>query len=124
MFWLGWSAGRTHWIVPVLSGIPFGMAYLLMFMGMMNYLVDAYTTYSASALAAASCTRSILAVGLPFATPSIFSTLGIAWSCSLLGFVSLVIGVVPFVFIRYGDQLKAASKMCQAISRQNATRLS
>ena len=30
------------WVVPFLSGIPFGMGYLLIFMAMLNYLTDAY----------------------------------------------------------------------------------
>jgi hypothetical protein len=42
MFWLGWTARSSiHWIVPVLAGIPFGIAYLLIFQALTNYLVDA-----------------------------------------------------------------------------------
>lgn len=33
LFWLGWTAkSDIHWIVPILSGIPFGIAFLLVFM--------------------------------------------------------------------------------------------
>ena len=33
LFWLGWSAySNVHWIVPMLSGVPFGMGFLLIFM--------------------------------------------------------------------------------------------
>ena len=41
-FWVGWTARKdVHWTVPVLSGIPFGIGYLLLFMALLNYLVDA-----------------------------------------------------------------------------------
>jgi MFS family permease len=41
-FWVGWTARPSvHWIVPVLAGIPFGIGFLLLFMALLNYLVDA-----------------------------------------------------------------------------------
>ncbi|KAI9925474.1 hypothetical protein MW887_005855 [Aspergillus wentii] len=56
LFWLAWSAtSLVHWIVPMLSGIPFGIGFLLIFMALINYLADAYGTFAASALGAASC---------------------------------------------------------------------
>lgn len=43
LFWLGWTARASiHWIVPTLSALPFGIGFLLIFMGELNYLVDAY----------------------------------------------------------------------------------
>jgi len=119
MFWLGWTARPSiHWIVPVLAAIPFGIAYLLIFMALLNYLVDAYEIFSASATAAASCSRSLFAVVLPFAARPMYERLGIAWACSLLGFISLVLGVIPFFFLKYGDQIRARSKFCKELARK------
>lgn len=37
LFWLGWtSRASVHWIVPLLSMIPYGAAYQLIFMSMIN----------------------------------------------------------------------------------------
>ncbi len=37
LLWIGWSAyANVHWIVPILSGITFGMGFLLIFMAMLN----------------------------------------------------------------------------------------
>jgi MFS family permease len=119
MFWLGWTARSSiHWIVPVLAGIPFGIAYLLIFQALTNYLVDAYEIFSASAVAAASCSRSLFAVVLPFATRPMFERLGIAWACSLLGFISLILGIIPFFFLKYGDQIRARSEFCKELARR------
>ncbi|MCJ1432072.1 hypothetical protein MMC27_001428 [Xylographa pallens] len=118
-FWIGWTArANIHWIVPVLGGIPWGIGYLLLFMSMLNYLVDSYEIYSASALAASTCARSLLGAVLPFATTPMYNTLGVAWSCSLVGFLSLAMCIVPFAFIKYGDRIRASSKFCQELAEK------
>lgn len=138
IFWLAWTArADVHWIVPVLSSIPYGMAYVLVYIGLsmflhsspdivltspVNYLVDAYEIYAASALAAASCSRSLFGVVLPFAVPSMFQNLGIAWAVSVLGFITLAMSVVPFVFIKYGDKIRANSKFCRELKQIKALR--
>lgn len=73
LFWLGWTAKASiHWIVPMLAGLPFGIGFLLIFMAHINYLADAYDIFAASALAAASCTRSVAGALLPLvASPCI-----------------------------------------------------
>ncbi|PGH12166.1 hypothetical protein AJ79_04460 [Helicocarpus griseus UAMH5409] len=115
-FWLGWtSSSGIHWIVPMLAGIPFGMGFFLIFVALINYLIDAYHEYAASAMAAASCCRSIFGAVLPLAAAPMFNRLGIAWGCSLLGFLSLLMTLIPFVFIRYGRLIRSRSKFRQRI---------
>lgn len=78
LFWLAWtSRPEIPWIVPVLSALPFGVGFLLIFMALINYIVDAYEAFAASALGAASCSRSIFAVVIPFAARPMYETLGI-----------------------------------------------
>lgn len=118
IFWLGWSAkSDVHWIVPTLSGVPFGMAFLLIFMALLNYLSDAYLTFAASAQGMASTCRSIGGAVLPIAGRRMFMNLGIDWACSLLAFLALGVAVIPFVFIRYGDRIRANSKFCQELKK-------
>ncbi|KAK3941712.1 major facilitator superfamily transporter [Diplogelasinospora grovesii] len=113
LFWLGWSARQdvTFW-VPLLAGIPFGMGFSCIFQALVNYLVDAYEIYAASANAAASCSRSLLATILPLATTPMFNRLGIAGACSLLAGLSMVMSIVPFIFIWKGEKIRANSKFC------------
>ena len=119
LFWLGWTANpRIHWIVPMLAGLPFGIGYLLIFMALLNYLTDAYQIFAASAMAAASCTRSIFGASLPLAAEPMYDRLGVSWSTSLLGFLSLGMTIIPFVFIRYGDRMRKASKFCQHLAER------
>ncbi|KAB8233547.1 MFS general substrate transporter [Aspergillus alliaceus] len=110
LFWLAWTASpSTHWIVPMLAGISFGTAYFLIFVALMNYMVDAYHEYAASAMAAATCCRSVFGAALPVAAGPMFGRLGIAWGCSLLGFLSVPMAVIPFVFVRFGGWMRGRS---------------
>jgi hypothetical protein len=123
-FWIGWTAAPphngtpTHWAVPVCAGIPFGIGFLLLFMALLNYLVDAYGFFSASAMAAASSTRSTFGAVLPFAARPMYDRLGVNWACSLLGFIALVLAFVPFVFIRFGPWMRSRSEFCQYLAQQ------
>lgn len=97
----------------MMSGVLFGTGFVLIFVAILNYLTDAYETFSASAQSAASCTRSVFGAVLPIAASPMLSTLGVNWTCSMLAFVSLAMSVVPFAFIRYGERIRRGSKFCQ-----------
>lgn len=84
-------------------------------MALINYLADAYQIYAASALAAASCSRSIFGAVLPLAAKPMYDRLGVSWASSLLGFISLGMTVIPFAFFRYGDRIRAHSTFCQEL---------
>lgn len=102
-------------IVPMLSGVCFGAGYLLIFLAMINYLTDAYRHMSASAQAAASTTRSIAAICLPFAAAPMYHNLGVRWACSLLALLSLLMSVIPFLFIKYSNTIQKRSLLSRQI---------
>lgn len=116
-FFPGTARESIHWAVPVLSALPFGMGFLLLFMSLINYLVDAYEVFAASAMAASACSRSLFGAVLPFAARPMYQRLGVAWACSLLGFLSLAMCAIPFVFIRYGNTIREKSSFCQYLKQ-------
>lgn len=93
----------------MMAGVFFGFGYLLVFNAMLNYLTDAYKEASACAQAAASATRAIMAVVLPFAANPMYTGLGIHWASSLLGFLAFALAWIPFAFIRYGRLIRRKS---------------
>lgn len=118
MFWLAWTCrADIHWIVPMLAGLPFGAAYLLIFIAFFNYLTDAYKIYSASALAGASCGRSLTCALLVLAADSMYQHLGPSWATTIPAFASLVMVPIPFVFIRYGESILSRSQICQELNK-------
>jgi MFS family permease len=46
------SSPNVHYIAPIIFGAPFGFGVVLIFLPVMGYLVDAYSVYAASVLAA------------------------------------------------------------------------
>ena len=121
LFWLGWTSrpGLTF-VVPMLAGLPFGFGFMLIFMALLNYLTDAYDFFAASANAAASTCRSLLAVVLPLATVPMFNRLEISGACSLLGGLSALMCVIPFVFVWKGPVLRERSPFCIALRERRA----
>ena len=47
-----------------------------------------------------------------------YAKMGIAWASSLLGFASLIMAVIPFAFLRYGEGIRARSVFCQELKRR------
>ncbi|KAI9158623.1 MFS-type efflux pump MFS2 [Paramyrothecium foliicola] len=119
LFWLGFSARKSvSFVVPMLAGIPFGFGYQLIFWALLNYLTDAYEIFAASANATASTFRSLFAVILPLATTHMFNSLGISGACSLLGGLSALMCLIPFIFIWKGPMLRSRSRFCIALQEQ------
>ncbi|KAE8353838.1 major facilitator superfamily domain-containing protein [Aspergillus coremiiformis] len=114
LFWLGWTATRSiHWIVPVLSGLLFGLGYQMIFISLLTYVTDAYQIYSASALAASVILRSILGALFPLAADPLYSALGVGWATSVLGFVSLGCIPIPFALLYAGPWIRKRSPFWQ-----------
>ncbi|KAF3037921.1 hypothetical protein E8E12_002357 [Didymella heteroderae] len=93
----------------ILSGFFFGFGYILVFFAMILYLSDTYKRYAASAQAAASTTRSLAAVGLPFAATALYEGLGVRWAGGTLAIASGVMAIIPFMFLVFRRKLKAES---------------
>ncbi|KUI67683.1 hypothetical protein VM1G_03590 [Cytospora mali] len=118
LLWLGWTSRPSiPWIVPLLSMIPYGFAYQMIFMAMINYIADAYGIFASSGLAACAATRSIAGAIIPLAVETMVERLGIAWSCTVLALISCVLSLVPFGFIIWGEKIRAASNFSKNLEK-------
>ncbi|KAL2009651.1 hypothetical protein VTN00DRAFT_5458 [Thermoascus crustaceus] len=70
------------------------------------YLVDTFTIYAASAIAANTVVRCIFAATLPLAGPALYARLGLGWGNSLLGFVGLAFAPSSFFLIKHGEKIR------------------
>ncbi|KAJ5279717.1 hypothetical protein N7478_005089 [Penicillium angulare] len=106
-FWYGWSVNApTHWIVPIIGLFPFGFGMVGIFATLQTYVIDSYPRYAASGVAAITVTRSLFGALLPLAGPYMYKALGYGWGNSLLGFLTLAMFPMPFIFRRYGRMLR------------------
>lgn len=111
LFWFGWSGYRrdVHWIVPTLSGLLSGFGLASIFLQALNYLVDAYLMFAASAIAGNTFLRSLAGAGFPLFSRYMFEGMGIQWASTLLGCVAVALVPIPVVFYLYGHKLRAKS---------------
>lgn len=75
-------------------------------MAMNMALVDTFTIYAASALAANTVVRSIAGAVLPLCGLKMYDKLGLGWGNSLLGFIAVGMIPIAFLIIRYGEFLR------------------
>lgn len=111
LFWFAWTNGpNVHWIVSIIASAPFGFGMVLVFLGIMVYLIDAYTIYAASVLAANSIIRSCFGAGFPLFTTYMYNNLGIHWASCIPAFLSLACLPFPFIFYKYGATVRRKCK--------------
>lgn len=113
LFWLGWSGSypnKVHWIVPTIGAAPVGMGLILIFLPCLNYIIDCYLLFAASALAGNAFLRSAFGAAFPLFARQMFTNMKIKWAATLLGCVSVLLVPVPFLFYKYGKTIRRKSK--------------
>lgn len=111
MFAFAWTNYPSiHWSVSIILSAPFGFGCVLVILPIVNYLIDSYTIYAASVLAAAAIFRSIVGAVFPLFTIQMYDSLGIHWASSVPAFLTLACMPFPFVMYRYGGALRTKCK--------------
>ena len=95
--------------MPALSGLCTGFGLMSIFLQALNYLVDAYLMFAASAIAGNTFLRSLCGAGFPLFARQMFEGMGIQWAATLLGCVAIVLAPIPFIFYKYGPKIRAKS---------------
>ena len=110
LFWFGWTADpKYHWILPSIAAAFIGAGFNVIFQQCINFLVDTYIIYAASATAANTFLRSILAAAFPLVARPMFNNLGVGPAMSILGGLAVLLLPVPFLFMKYGLRLRKMS---------------
>lgn len=108
---LGWTADPSiPWIVPTIGAAFIGAGFNVIFQQCINFLVDTYLVYAASAVSANTFLRSLLAAGLPLAARPMFNNLGVGPAMSILGGIAVLALPAPFIFMKYSLKLRKMSK--------------
>jgi MFS family permease len=103
----GWTAQyRIFWFVPILGTTLLGAGMITTFMPIGTYLVDAYTVYAASAMAANTVLRSLGGAFLPLAGRQMYAALGLGWGNTLLALVALGMSPMIWFFNKYGERIR------------------
>ncbi|EAW12568.1 MFS transporter [Aspergillus clavatus NRRL 1] len=111
LFWFAWTNYPSiHFLASISAGIPFGFGMVLVFLSLMNYMIDTYTIFAASVLAANSILRSVFGAAFPLFVKYMYSSLGIHWASSVPAFLALACVPFPFLFYKYGHAVRTKCK--------------
>lgn len=111
-FLTGWTGSELHinWVVPCIGIVMLGVGFLMIFQAALNYLVDTFTQYAASAIAANTFLRSCFAGAFPLIVTPMYHNIGTGFSATITGGFSALLIPVPFIFYIYGKRIRAANK--------------
>ncbi|KAL2701994.1 hypothetical protein AAEP93_006292 [Penicillium crustosum] len=99
------------------AGVPFGFGMVLVFLSIINYLIDTYTIFAASVLAANSVLRSLFGAAFPLFTTYIYNKLGIHWASYVPAFLALAYVPFPFLLFKYSPTIR---KGCRFAAQSDA----
>ncbi|KAJ7696698.1 MFS polyamine transporter [Mycena rosella] len=107
----GWAVeAHVHWIVPDIGIALVGAGVILNFQAIQIYVVDAFTLYAASALAAVAFLRCLCGFGFPLFAAQMYVKFGYGKGNTILAVVAIVLGCPsPWLFWKYGKQIRMRS---------------
>lgn len=116
LFVFAWTGNypSVHWICPVIGAALMGLGFFTIFQAALNYLIDTFQQFAASAVAANTFIRSIFAGSFPLFAQIMFHRLGVGWAGSVLGFVAVALIPIPFLFYTYGKRIRARGAWSKA----------
>jgi multidrug resistance protein len=111
LFWFAWTNSPSlPWAASVVAAVPFGFGMVLIFLSIMNYLIDSYTIFAASVLAGNGIIRSVFGAAFPLFTKQMYDSLGIHWASSVPAFLAVACIPLPFLFYKYGASIRKKCK--------------
>lgn len=70
------------------------------------YLIDVFTIYAASAIAANVVLRSLCAAIIPLCGQTLYNSLGLGWGNTLIALISLGCVPITLLFYYYGERIR------------------
>ncbi|KAL7902997.1 MFS general substrate transporter [Trichoderma sp. SZMC 28014] len=128
LFMFAWTTYPSiPWIVPIIGAVIFSAGLVLVFTGLIGYLIDAYVIYAASVMASSSVVRYSFGAAFPLFTTRMYESLGNQWASSIPAFLLLGCLPFPFLFYKYGAYIRSkckhaseAAKMLEMMRRRRA----
>jgi MFS transporter, DHA1 family, multidrug resistance protein len=111
LFWFAWTVrADVHWICPIIAQAATILGSLLIYISANLYMMDTYgPLYGASATGASSLSRYTLSAAFPLFALQMYGRLGVGWATSLLGFFTVAMAPIPWVFYHWGPKLRTRS---------------
>lgn len=116
LFIFAWSATtEAHWIGTLIGAAISGFSNFVIFQTLLNYLGMSFPKYAASVFASNCLWRSVVAGTAPLFAKPLYNNLAtpnyqVGWGTSILGFIAMLMILIPVLFYINGPKLRARSK--------------
>ena len=112
LFWFAFTATPgIHWLVPIAAQALTILGSILIYVPCNFFMLEVYgSRYGASASGASSLSRYTLSAAFPLFVTQMYERLGVKGATGLLGGLSVVLAVIPWLFYWKGPQLRARSQ--------------
>jgi len=111
LFIFGWTSSPSiSWVAPCFGAVCMGFGFFTIFQAALNYLIDTFQRYAASAVAANTLLRSLLAAAFTLFTSQMFHGIGIGWASSVLGVFAVAMIPIPYLFYVFGPKIRRRGK--------------
>lgn len=119
LFIFAWT-GRpsVHPAVSIIGLVIFNTALFPVYLAVFSYLADVYERYASSALAAQSFLRNTFAATFPLFSQQMYGNLTPKYASTVLAAIACVLGIVPFILLKYGEQIRSRSRAAMALERE------
>ena len=116
MFILAWtSSSKVYWASPVFGGaFLIGFAFFAIFQASINFLVDTFQEYAASAIAANTFFRCCFGAAFPLFITYEIDSLHINWGLTVFACFAVLLIPIPFVFFQFGKTIRARGKWSES----------
>ena len=110
LFIFAWtSVPNITWIASCVGITLMGTGLFTIFQAALNYLIDTFQRYAASAVAASVFLRSVFAGAFPLFISPMLHTAGFEWGVSIFAFTACLLVPIPFLFHVYGMRIRASA---------------
>lgn len=111
LFWMAWTSQPLISFWCSLSGsVMIGIAFFGALIASYLYLIDAFEARAASALSAAACVRYVAAGIMTPVSIYMYSNIGVHWTLTVLGCISLPLTPVPLLLWKFGLTIRRAGE--------------
>ncbi|KAK9364944.1 MFS general substrate transporter [Lipomyces kononenkoae] len=118
LFWMGWTAYVNFLIFvpsisifsPIVASALFGYGITTIFISAYLYIIDSYGVYSASALGFMAFSRYLVSGGVTVAGGPIYERYGFHYTLTVLGAISTLMAVIPYLLYFYGLTIRKMSQ--------------
>ncbi|EXL67941.1 hypothetical protein FOPG_15968 [Fusarium oxysporum f. sp. conglutinans race 2 54008] len=110
-FLFAWTSSPRVNYWPSIIGIALtGLGFTTIFQAALGYLIDTFTHYSASAVAANTFMRSMFSGAFPLFIIPMYHKLGVDWGTTVFGCIAAALIPVSYVFFVWGKRIRGKGK--------------